>query len=242
MRKIVAISALSVLAAGSVAAGVVMLRAPGGTMTADLERDLSLATSVQSTRTGVVSAIEQGRNGAPSGSAKGVRMVVPTKKKAPAPAVAQTVAEVPLAPADVSPEPAPMAPPDVSVPTTAAAAVAENAIPAAAPDPHSAEVNATGGPSAGSSNEGAANGAGSGSAEGRNGGARGVMGGIIGVVLRGGFPGEDNCLPPGRRTGRGTNGEAIGGIGGIGGVIATRGGIPAGSLPGGGVGGPGRRW
>lgn len=239
MRKIVAISALSVLAAGSTAVAVHQMRAPGETMTADLERDLSLATSVQATRTGVVSAIEQGRNGAPSGFAKGERMVVPTKKRAPAPAAAPTVAAVPLAPADQSPEPAPIAPPDLSVPTSAAATVAETSVTAPAPDPTATTVTAPGGPSAGTSTEGERSSGDIGQgADGRRGGVRGTMGGIIGVILRGGSPGDDNCEPPGR--GRNQGHPTGGVIGAIGGILANGGGMPTGSLPGGNR--AGRRW
>ena len=236
MRKIVAISALSVLAAGSVAAVVVLTRAPRSTMTADLERDLNLATSVQATRTGVVSAIEQGRNGAPSGTSKGARMVVPTKRRAPSAAPSPTVAEVAIAPADVNPEPAVIAPPDVSLPTSTAATVAEAVVSASAPDPN-ATVPMPGGPSAGTSSEGVHSsgniGAGN---EGNRGGTRGRMGGIIGVILRGGSAGDDNCEPPGR----GRNGQGGGVIGAIGGILAGGGGMPTGSLPGGNR--AGRRW
>ncbi len=237
MRKIVAVSVLSVLAATSVAAVVVLRRAPGATMTADLERDLSLATSVQTTRTGIVSAIEQGRNGAPSGTSSGARMVVPTKKRAPAPAPAATVAAVPIAPADQSPEPAVIAPPEVSVPTAAAATVAETKVVAPAPDPN-ATVLAPGGPSAIPSTEGdhGSGDVGRGN-EGNRGGTRGRMGGIIGVILRGGSAGDDHCEP----NGRGRNGHPTGGvIGAIGGIILNGGGIPTGSLPGGVR--TGRRW
>ena len=236
MRKIVAISALSVLAAGSVAAVVVLTRAPGGTMTADLERDLSLATSVQATRTGVVSAIEQGRNGAPSGTSAGARMVVPTKKRTPSAAHSPTVAEVAIAPADVSPEPAVIAPPELSVPTSTAATVADADVAASAPDPN-ATITMPGGPSAGASTEGVHTsgniGAGS---DGNRGGVRGRMGGIVGVILRGGAAGDDHCEPPGR----GRNGQGAGVIGAIGGILAGGGGMPIGSLPGGNRGG--RRW
>jgi len=240
MRKIVAISALSVLAAGSVAAVVMLTRAPGGTMTADLERDLNLATSVQATRTGIVSAIEQGRNGAPSGTSKGARMVVPTKRKAPAPAAAPTVADVAIAPADVNPEPAVIAPPDVSAPTAVAATVAEAVVAASAPDPNET-IAMPGGPSAGTSTEGVHNSGNTGSgAEGDRGRTRGRMGGIIGVILRGGSAGDDHCEPPGRGRNRNPIGGAVGAIGAIGGVLVGGGGIPTGSLPGGNRGA--RRW
>ena len=236
MKKIVAISALSVLAASSVAAVVLLTRAPGGRMTADLERDLSLATSVQTTRTGVVSAIEQGRNGAPSGTSLGARMVVPTRKRAPSAAHSPTIAEVASAQADVNPEPAVIAPPDVTAPTSIAATVAEAVVSASAPDPN-ATSTMPGGPSAGSSNEGAHSsgniGAGT---DGDRGGIRGRIGGIIGVILRGGAAGDDHCEPPGR----GRNGTMGGTMGAIGGILAGGLGMPTGSLPGGNRGG--RRW
>ena len=239
MRKIVAISALSVLAAGSVAAIVASTRAPNGTMTADLERDLSLATSVQATRTGVVSAIEQGRNGAPSGQSKGARMVVPTKKRALGAAPAPTVAEVAIAPADQSPEPALIAPSEVSVPATAAAIVAEATVTMPAPDPDAA-IPAPGGPSAGVSTEGDRSSGDIGrGTDGNRGGVRGRMGGIVGVILRGGAAGDDNCEPPGGRRRNGGNPTA-GVISAIGGILAGGGSMPIGSLPGGSRGG--RRW
>lgn len=239
MKKVVAISALSVLAAGSVAAGVVMMRAPGDTMTADLERDLSLATSVQTTRTGVVSAIEQGRNGAPSGSAKGERMVVPTRKRAPIAAPSATVAAAPVAPPDVSPEPTVIAPPDLSVPTATSSTSAETQVVAATPDP-SANTPAPGGPSDTPSNEGRrGSGVIYGGTGGGTAGTSGRMGGIVGVILRGGSAGDDNCEPRGR--GRQEPRPTMGGVAGaIGTILAGGGGMPTGSIPGGVR--TGRRW
>ncbi|MEO7362177.1 MAG: hypothetical protein ABI120_17740 [Gemmatimonadaceae bacterium] len=238
MRKIVAISALTVLAAGSVAAIVIMTRTPGGTMTADLERDLNLATSVQTTRTGIVSAIEQGRNGAPSGTSKGARMVVPTRKRAPGAAPAPTIAEVAIAPAEVNPEPALSA--DVSAPTSAAATTAIAVVAATAPDPD-ATIDMPGGPSAGTSSEGVHNTGNTGrGAEGNRGGTMGRIGGMIGVVLRGGSAGDDHCEPPGRGRNGNPIGGAVGAIGAIGGILVGGGGMPTGSLPGGNRGG--RRW
>ncbi|MEO7998583.1 MAG: hypothetical protein ABI852_14135, partial [Gemmatimonadaceae bacterium] len=119
MRKVVAISALSVLAAGSVAIGVQQMRSPHEAMTADLERDLSLANSVQQTRLGVVSALEQGANGGPSGNEVGKRAMVLTNKRAPSAAPSKTVTLAAATPTDRV-DPAEAAPPSATPPLDSA--------------------------------------------------------------------------------------------------------------------------
>lgn len=236
MRKIVAISALSVLAVGAVAAGTYQMRSSSEPMTADLERDLSLATNVQRARSGVVSAIEQGRNGAPSDQSKGERMVVPTKKRAPTRAPSPNVAEVASVAPDVNPEPAPQAPPEVAPPAASTAAAPATVVAeATVPDlSYPTPAPATGGPSAGTASDGNHGNGGVGAGEG---GRRGpTMGGVIGAILRGGTAGVDNCEPNRRRTG-----DPVGTIGAVGGIILGGGGMPNGSIPGGPRGG-GRRW
>lgn len=234
MRKIVAISALSVLAAGTVAVGVYQMRDSGESMTADLERDLNLATTVQPTRTGIVSAIEMGRNGAPSGAAKGQRMVAPTKKRAPTQQPSPTVTEVAAVSPTFDPEPAPNAPPEAAPPAVSAAPAPTLMVADAPPDlSYPTPAPSTGGPSAGVGNDGERGNSGAGN--GSN-GRRGTLGGVIGVILRGGAAGEDHCEPNGRR-----RGDAIGTIGAVGGAILGGGAIPPGSIPGGPRSG-GRRW
>ncbi|MEO7360256.1 MAG: hypothetical protein ABI120_08000 [Gemmatimonadaceae bacterium] len=234
MRKIIAISALSVFAAGTIAVGVFQTRDNGEPMTADLERDLSLATSVQPTRSAVVSALEQGRNGAPSGEAKGERMVVPTKKRAPSRQPSPTVTEVAAVASEVNPEPAPTAPPEVAPPTVSEApAPSTTTADAAAPDlSYPTPAPPTGGPSAGAGNNDGRGSEDVGSGDhGRRG--SGVVG-VIGAILRGGSVGVDNCEPNGRRRG--------GTMGAIGGTILGGGGMPRGSIPGGPRSGGNRRW
>lgn len=245
MRKVVAISALSVLAAGSVAVGVYQLRSPHESMTADLERDLSLANSVPQTRSGVVSALEQGRMGAPSGSAKGVRLAVPTKKPAASAAPSQTVAEVPAAPTVEAPEPAPNAPPTAGPVTTSPtpAPSSSTAVDAYPPDiSYPTPAPTVGGPSAGNGNDGD-RGNGSGTVGRGDEGHRGSgPTGVIGAILRGGMAGHDNCEPAGRRSPRPGETGMPGAIGTIGGIIVSGGGMPTGSIPGGPRSGGRARW
>ena len=244
MRKIVAISALSVLAAGATAAGFMLMRAPQESMTADLERDLSLASSVQAKRTGFVSPIEQGGTGAPSGNEKGKRAPVVTQRRAPSAAPSRLIADVAVTPTTETPAPAPAAPTAVE-PVEPTVATPEPSVNAPTPDGSGVlGPVATGGPSAGGSGNGD-NGMDT-RGSGRTGSevppaTREPPSGpstVIGVIMRGGSPGHDNCEPGGRR--RGDNTNAVGMIGAIGGVILNGGGAPRGSLPGGNRGG--RRW
>ncbi|MEP6765165.1 MAG: hypothetical protein ABJB66_12670 [Gemmatimonadaceae bacterium] len=104
MRKVVAASALLVVAVSVSLVACDRTEAPSQSTSADVERDLNLASSVQSQRTGIVSPVEQISNGAPSGDNAGKRIAVPTTKRSPSPAPSPTVAEVATAPADANKE------------------------------------------------------------------------------------------------------------------------------------------
>lgn len=248
MRKIVTVSTLAIVAAGAIAVSVRETRVPHEAMTADLERDLSLATSVPQKRTGVVSAIEQGRTGAPSGNERGVRAPVITPKRAPSAARSETVMEVAAAPTQTDPA---QAPPAVAPPIDSSASapepVARTQSMAVDNYPAPQAPVAVGGPSAGGSVDGERGSSSTGSGDDRRGNSgRGhdtpngppplTPGGVIGAILRGGAAGVDNCEPNRRRTG-----DAVGTIGAVGGMILGGGGMPGGSI----AGGPrpsGRRW
>jgi hypothetical protein len=178
-------------------------------MTADLERDLELATAPRLQRTAVVSAIESGPTGAPSGTARGQRAPVAVKKRAPRPAPVPAVEEV-AAPETAADLPAPM--PNVAVSETVAPTPALVIEPPSAPATDEGMGSTDGsGPSVGASGEGDRGRSGSG----RRGGG---IGGVIGVIIRGGHAGVDKCEEHDRqRRGRGAGG--IGTIGGIGGGI-----------------------
>lgn len=186
-------------------------------MTADLERDLQMATAAERPRTAVISAIEGGPTGAPSGDQVGRRDAVPRPRRtarptAQAPMTETVSAESPDAtPAPVavttervepspspSPEPGVQAPPDLST-----------------------EAVAISGPSArGDDDAGRDRGNGTGNAgNGGNGRRGGGWGGIIGVVIRGGGAGEDHCEEHDRRRNGGRIGTRVGGNGGIIGTV-----------------------
>lgn len=186
-------------------------------MTADLERDLQLATAAERPRTAVVSAIEGGPTGAPSGDQIGRRDAVPkprqTARPTPSAPVTETVSSesVSEAPAPAlvtterveptpspSPEPGVQAPPDLST-----------------------EAVATPGPSSrGDEEAGRDRGTASGNIGNGDGGRRGGgWGGIIGVVIRGGGAGEDHCEEHDRRRNGGRIGTRVGGNGGIIGTV-----------------------
>ena len=187
------------------------------TMTADLERDLQMATVAARPRTAVVSAIEGGPTGAPSGDEVGRRdaVPVPSRSARPKPSApvtesvsSESVSETP-APAlvttePVDPSPAPSPEPGVQAP----------------PD-LSTEAVATSGPSArGDEDAGRERGTASGHAGNGDGGRRGGgWGGIIGVVIRGGGAGEDHCEEHDRRRNGGRIGTRVGGNGGIIGTV-----------------------
>ena len=62
-------------------------------MTADLERDLQMATAAERPRTAVVSSIEGGPTGAPSGDQAGRRDAVPTPRRTARPLPGAPVTE-----------------------------------------------------------------------------------------------------------------------------------------------------
>ena len=207
-----------------VAAGLVTAMAlgcggePQGEMTADLERDLALATNAQRPGTQVVSAIEGGPRGAPSGTQRGQRDQVTRPKRAPRPTPDADVQETAVLPSlENAPAPA------VVVTTTTQTA------PAPIPEPSVSAPNSEpiGAPSGGRSPMDEGRGRGQGGVIGIGTG----IGGVIGVIIRGGAAGEDHCEIHDRRRGRGRMplplpggmGGVMGGIGGgIGGVAIPR--------------------
>ncbi|MEP6765164.1 MAG: hypothetical protein ABJB66_12665 [Gemmatimonadaceae bacterium] len=209
MRKIVTASALSlfVVCTGLVACD--KAKAPNETTTADSERDLNLASSVQRQRTGIVSPIEQMSNGAPSGNNAGRRLGVETKKRAPSPAQSPQAEDIAIAPPDAKPLP-------TSASVTNEVAPAE-ALPA--PAPAEAPVMMVTDPirnstaSAGSSAGNNSIGINGGNDRGRFGsGDRGSM--PEGAIIRGGQAGIDHCEPMPGRGGNGILGQTFGATGG----------------------------
>lgn len=202
-------------------------------MTADLERDLNLATTVRAPHTGVVSALEQNSNGALSGEQAGLRLAVPTTRRAPAPGRSPATTEVPADPLPVE-ETTVAAPAPAPSPVAVAAEQPAQEVPQAAATPG---IIIASGPSAGTGSDGTGVGVGeSGRAEG-HGGVGAVVGGIIGAIIRGSTVGADNCEPmrPGRRgtlDRGGIIGEVIGGAGRtVGGVERLPGGLGSARFP-----------
>ncbi|WP_396202891.1 hypothetical protein [Gemmatimonas sp.] len=217
----------------AVVSGMVAVLALGGcggapdptAMTADLERDLQMATADVRPRTAVVSAIEGGPSGAPSGNQVGRRDAVATPRRSARPrpsapitetVTSESVSETP-APALVtterveptpapSPEPTPEPTPEPGV---------------QAPPDLSTEAVATSGPSArGDEEAGRDRGTASGNAGNGDGGRRGGgWGGIIGVVIRGASAGVDHCEEHDQRRNGGRIGTRVGGNGGIIGTV-----------------------
>lgn len=195
-------------------------------MTADLERDLDMAINARRPSLAVVSSIEAGGRGAPSGSQSGQRAAVRNAHKHMEPEAAPE-AEAEAAGAGIESE--------VPVSEVAAASVAVSAVGQEAQATAPAADTATYVPVMGGvsypTNEGTIlrgddRRSGRGSSSGDDG--EGV-GRVIGVIIRGGSAGEDHCEePPIGRRGRGgavTTGGVIGGIigGVIGGAIGGRG-------------------
>jgi hypothetical protein len=187
------------------------------TMTADLERDLQLAIASARQRTAVVSAIEGGPTGAPSGDQVGRRDAVPAPNHSARPRASAPVTET-LASESVSEVPAP------------ALVTTERVDPTPAPSPEpgvqappdlSTEAVATPGPTVrGDEDAGRDRGTASGNVGNGDGGRRGGgWGGIIGVVIRGGGAGEDHCEEHDRRRNGGRIGTRVGGNGGIIGTV-----------------------
>lgn len=195
-------------------------------MTADLERDLQLATVAELPRTAVVSALEGGPTGARSGDMIGRREAVPTARRSvrpmPSAAITETVSnesvdETPdetLGPATVAtervkPTPASSAEPGVQAPPDLSTEAVTASGPTARGDDDAGRDRGRGGGNVGDGNG--------------NGGRRGGgWGGIIGVVIRGGGAGDDHCEEHDRRRNGGRNGGRIGTrVGGNGGIIGT---------------------
>jgi len=203
------------------AAGAITLLALGcgsdrtqGAMTADLERDLQLASSAVRPSNAVVSAIEGGPTNAPSGDEQGRRDNVVRPRRAPRPTPNAT--QLQEAPSSNVAEEAP-----------APAVVTAEATPAPAPVPEAGNEAPAPRPTWGVIyDDGPSNGRGPSDGRGDQGTGRGRTGGGwggTGVIIRGGGAGDDHCEPPGRRRGGmgGMGGGIIGGV--IGGMIGGMG-------------------
>ena len=205
----------------AVVSGMVATLALGGcggapdqtAMTADLERDLQMATAAVRPRTAVVSAIEGGPSGAPSGNQVGRRDAVATPRRSARPRPSAPIAETVTSEA-VSETPAPALVTAERVEPTPAPSPEPNPEPnpepgVQAPPDLSTEAVATSGPSArGDEEAGRDRGTGSGG-----------WGGIIGVVIRGASAGVDHCEEHDRRRTGGRIGTRVGGNGGIIGTV-----------------------
>jgi len=214
VRKAMTTVAMSGLAVTLALAGCGSSKGDDG-MTADLERDLSLALAAERPRTAVVSALEGGPTGAPSGTAPGRRDAVQTPRRAPRPtlqaevqetATSEMIGEAPI-PAEVVAEAtqAPAPGPESETPAPSATVIDMS--------PGSGTVTTTA--------------AGTGRDRGESGRRGGGMGGMIGVIIRGGGAGEDHCEIHDRRRGRngGMAGGMIGTVIGRGGMGGYGGGI-----------------
>jgi len=212
VRNIQTLSALSAFAATLVLAGCGGNgRSTADGMTADLERDLQLASTVRQSRTQAVSAVELEANGAPSGSSRGQRAMVRRPKRAPVESPSTTTAEV-AAPSVAAEDPAPTLSPTMteSAPEPAPSPVIDPISAVEGRGPYIGSSSGTSGTDDGDRGRG------------DNGRGRG------GVIIRGGRAGDDHCEPRGgRRPGAGMGG--IGGnIGNIGTVIGMIGGMAGG--------------
>ena len=192
MRKLAVLGTAVVLGVSTAAVGYAAKGSANEAMTADIERDLELAAATPAARTRVVSALEQGRNGAPSGQSRGARMVVPTKQRAPSAAASRQVMDAPVEHEHAeAPAPSPSSTP--SDPVAIASSTGESSTDAAPPDlsyPTPAEAPATGaGRAQGTGNDGRG--------VGRTG--MGVAGAVLGAILRGSSVGHDKCIPQGTR-------------------------------------------
>jgi hypothetical protein len=175
-------------------------------MTADLERDLQLASAVHATSPQAVSAIELGQRGGPSGSSRGKRDAVSTPRRAPVLSVSRHVAEVAV----------PELPAVDHTPKVAMTMTEATPAPAPAPVVEPIAVGAEhGGPYIGTSPEPYGGGGNNGDwGRGRGDGRTGTG---TGAIIRGGAAGDDHCEPRGRHR------PPLGGVG-IGGIIGTLGG------------------
>lgn len=205
VRRIPTLSALSVVAFSFAFAGCRSdaRTGPDG-MTADLERDLQMASTVRAPRTQAVSAVELIANGGPSGIDRGERSLVRTPRLAPLASNATTEQEV-ASPNNAAEDPTPTFTPTMteSAPAPAPAPVDE---PTAAAGDLGVFVGTSQG-TYGTSDQGTRG-------RGDEGRGRGT-----GVIIRGGAAGDDHCEPRGGR--RGGMGGGAGGIGGNIGTIGT---------------------
>jgi len=214
--------AISVLVAGLMGCGG---SGEPAAMTADLERDLDLATNARRPQTAVVSALEGGPRRAPSGTERGQRDAVPVPRRQPRPA---PEAEVQEAAATTEVEEAP-------APAVAVTATVEPT-PAPVPEPAPQAPEPVSGPILHGPSDGTGDATGTGEV-GRGGGGRrgGGFGTLIGVIIRGGSAGVDNCEEHDRRRNgrrRGMGGGIItAGPGGWGGPIGANGGTPRTTFP-----------
>lgn len=212
LTRIPTLSALSLLMLSLAVAGCQSggRAAPEG-MTADLERDLQLASTVRAPRTQAVSAVELVANGGPSGRARGERALVRTPRRAPVASPSATEQEV-AAPNLLSDDHAPRIAPTMTESADA---------PAPAPVLEPMATAAEHGPYIGTSS--GTYGVGDEGTRERGDDGRGRR--SPGVIIRGGSAGDDHCEPRGRRRGNGTGMGGIGGnIGTIGTVIGIMGG------------------
>ncbi len=202
MKGIPTLSAMSLVVVAFAVAGCRSdsRTAPDG-MTADLERDLQLASTVRAPRTQAVSAIELVANGGPSGRTRGERALVRTPRRAPVASPSPTEQEVA----------APNLPADDRAALIAPTMTQSTVAPAPAPVTEPIAIAAEHGPYIGTSS--GTYGVGDEGTRGR--GDDGWGRGIPGVIIRGGSAGDDHCEPRGGRRGTGA------GMGGIGGNIGT---------------------
>lgn len=210
VRRIPTLSALSVLAVSVAFAGCRSdaRTAPDG-MTADLERDLQLASTVRAPRTQAVSAVELLADGAPSGRSRGERSLVRTPRRAPTQSPSATEEEV--AAADVASDDAAAR---IS-PTMTESAPAPAPAPANEPTASTGDLGVFVGTSSGTYGTGN---------EGTRGRGDEGRGRSPGVIIRGGAAGDDHCEPRGGRRGGMGNGGIGGNIGTIGTIIGIMGG------------------
>ena len=214
------VSSRSTSAIRLTAAGALALVALGcgsdrtaGVMTADLERDLAMASSAVRPQSQVVSALEGGPQNAPSGDQRGRRDNVVRQQRAPRQSPKATEMQEAPVTDQVADAPAPVI--EVANNTPAPAPTPAVATELPAPRPTWGVIYDEGqtqgrGPSDNSGSTG--------QGTGRDGGGWGRG---TGVIIRGGGAGEDHCEPRGMpRRGRMPGG--MGGMGGggiIGGII-----------------------
>ena len=219
MRRVTTLSVCAATVAAFAVAGCRNNASVPDGMTADLERDLQLASAVRSERSGVISALEQGPTGGPSGTSRGVRAVVHVKKRSPVASSSGALHEV-AATKVTSDAPAPR----FAVGVTQTSAPTDIPDPVATAPTHGPSVDVSSGAGSGGIDEGSVG-------RGRGDDGRGRGPGGIGVIIRGGGAGDDHCEPNGGIRGRGRTGGQVGGVGGggiIGGIIGGIGRIPTG--------------